>query len=84
MNFVPVAELPKPTKPSRTNKHNYQKEFDNFMALGVKYARIDWTKEDYASYNSACAAIRTGLWKFNIPAQLVEIDGTIYLVRTDI
>lgn len=84
MNFVPVAELPLPIKPPRTDRHNYQKEFDRFMSLNAKYVRVDLDKSDYASYNSACAALREGIWKLSIPAELKLIDGIIYLVRTDI
>lgn len=84
MNFVPVAELPKPTKPLRTDKHNREMEFDRFMSLNAKYVRVDLDRSDYANYNSACAALREGIWKLSIPAELKLIDGIIYLVRTDI
>ena len=84
MNFITVDELPESTKPLRTDKHNYEKEFESFMNMNVKFVRVDWAKEDYVSYNSACAAIRTAIRKFDIPAELKLINSTIYLVRTDL
>jgi len=84
MNFVAIEKLPEPTKPLRTDKHNFEMVFDEYMNLNAKYVRVDWSKEDYTSYNSACAALRRAIWKFDIPAEVVLIDYSVYLVRTDL
>ena len=84
MNFIPVAELPKPTKPLRTDKHDFRQELDKYMEMNAKYVRVDWTDGDYVSYNSACAAVRRAIWQLGIPAYATLIDSIIYLVRTDI
>lgn len=85
MNFTIVDGLPKkradmaPASAWKPIKHY----FKEFMKLGVKYARVDFTALDYTNRKSAYVSLNEGVRRGGYPIKISMRGGDIYFVRTD-
>lgn len=64
-------------------KYKLEKDFEDFMNLGVKCAKVTLEPGRYKSTSSAIAAIAKGLERWRRPIKVFMHKGEIYLVRTD-
>ena len=83
MKFIEVTTLPlkKRSKPAGYKSIRYFVE--EFLASGVKYAKVLYDKADY-THNRACvSALRKAIKTQSLPVRLQEINTDIYLIRKD-
>ena len=87
MKFVEVKDDPR-LKPVGSYRYKYRHDLqgflDRFMASGVKFAKVEYTPQDYGDSSRACTSIYAAAKKSGYPIETLVRDSTVYLVRTDI
>ena len=89
MKFVVVDELPVAKR--HKNRVNYKgtynhtaKQLEEFVAMGVKYVRVEFYKGEYSGHESMRITLRDSLNRCpDLPIKVVQRGTDIYLVRTD-
>lgn len=64
-------------------KYKLEKDFDEFMNLGVKCAKVTLEPGRYKSAIVAYAVMHRGIKRWHRPIKVFMRKGEIYLVRTD-
>lgn len=85
MNLTIVDGLPKKRAdmaPASSHKP-IASYFKEFLKLGVKYARVDFTALDYLNRKSAYVSLNEGVRRGGYPIKVTLRGGDIYFVRTD-
>lgn len=87
MRFVEVKELPK----SRYNtgstirlRHNYIQEFECFMSMNMKIARVIPDQDEFPDVRIAVDNMRSASAKHGFPISVLRRNSEIYFVRRDI
>ena len=87
MRYVEVTELPKsnhrPEVPYRP-KHNYVDDFECFMQMGVKIARVILEPDEFPDVRIAADNMSVASKKHGFPISVVRRNNEIYFVRRDI
>lgn len=87
MTFIPVEELPKKSIRSseiRSEYHSYKREFERFMNMNVKIAKVVCNDGEYGGdYNISCVLSRA-VAQLVLPIDVKVRSNEIYLVRRDI
>lgn len=78
MKFVPVNDLPKVCK-KKALKH----VLAEFMAMNVKYARVDLTQFDYKSPAVAAQVLGVASRRHCVDIKVHKRKDEIYFERTD-
>ena len=82
MNFVPVESLPDNVE--YADHKPIKKYLDEFMAMNVKYARVDFATDEYSDTRSGNTVIRRAAKYHAFPITVKMIGGDTYLIRNDI
>lgn len=80
MKLTPVRKLPR--KEFRDHKDN-SSFCQTFLQMNVKYAKVDFTPEEYKSVHSAYGSLRNFAAQQGYPFYVTTINGEIYFIRTD-
>lgn len=64
-------------------KYKLEKDFEDFMNLGVKCAKVTLDPGRYKCASSAQATITRGIERWRKPIKVIMRKGEIYLIRTD-
>lgn len=78
MKFVVVNELPK-----RCSKKSLKHVFAEFIAMNVKYARVDLTQFDYKSPAVAAQVLGLASRRHCVDIKVHKVNDEIYFERTD-
>ena len=86
MKLVPVDALPRTARGQRCTyaaQKDLLKFLTKFIDMNVKYARVDYDKNDYVSKTSVIGSLGKACSRYELPVKSVMRDHNIYLVRTD-
>ena len=85
MRFVVVDEIPKSKTGAvkRSDYHKYDLEFQKFLNMNVKVARVEFFQDEYASVRTARNVLRGAVKRYCVPIKVCIRSGEIYFVRTD-
>jgi hypothetical protein len=78
MKFVEVKEVP--------NKRNYnplRSKWEEFMAMNIKVAKIDFEGRNYSSVEGARATMAISVKRAGLPITVTRRGDEIYLIRRD-
>ena len=81
MRFVEVNELPEHI---RSTKSNFKHRLDEFMAMNIKVARVEFDSSEYNSRESCRGAFVSACKRYSYPIRAVGINGDVYLIRKDL
>ena len=81
MKLVPIDRLPVSQKNTYKKRGYILKEF---MRMNVKYARFEFSDNEYASVGSACISLRKRAEDSGDPIDIKVINGEAYLIRKDL
>ena len=82
MTFVPVEKLPE--KQKNVAFHNGKAYLEEFMRMGVKYARVDLLPGEYCTVDTGYHALMNIVKWHAFPITVKTINGEIYLIRKDL
>lgn len=78
MNFTEVREIPR-----RRGYTSLKREFEDFMATGLKAAKVGFEKGQYKSSAVAYSCMYISIKRHGFPIKIIKRGDEIYLVRTD-
>ena len=85
MKFVEVEKLPPKDKYSESNaKKKLYDHLDEFMAMNIKIARVEYRPDEYKHAYSAYESILRACRKHPYPIEVYLRKWEVYLVRTDL
>lgn len=85
MKIVQVDKLPKQKKFRTVSMyHSLKNFFDEFMAMNIKFARIDIAPKEYASPRSAYESLHKVARQSELPIVVKIVNKELYLIRTDL
>lgn len=78
MRFVPVNELPE-----RCRKKPLKHVFEEFIAMNVKFARVDLTRFDYKTPTVAAQVLGVACKRHCVDIKVHRVNDEVYFERTD-
>lgn len=63
---------------------NLRRFFEDFLDKNVQAMKVEWTDTDYKNLHSAYNSLHAQCRHWGYPIAVMQDDGVIYLVRTDI
>lgn len=78
MKFVPVEKLPK-----RCTAKSLKHVFKEFIAMNVKFAKVDLTQFDYKSPSVAFSVLSVAVKRHCVDIKVHKNGNEIYFERTD-
>lgn len=84
MKFVEVKELPKTVYSELAKYHRLEEDFEYFMSMNTKYAKVEFSKGEYKTWHSAYYSMRRTIKHLGLPITVKAINYEIYLIRRDI
>lgn len=70
-------------KEKQPKKKDLATVFDEFMAMQIKAARLDFNHDEYKDDNSAFLTLRLFIRSHNLPVRVLHRMNNVYFVRTD-
>lgn len=67
----------------RCQNKNLEQEFEKFMSMNVKTAKVIFTEEEYSCSNAVAVVLRRGVKTHRLPIHVLVVNGNVYLVRRD-
>lgn len=80
MEFVEVKDIP---KTGRANRGIVEERLEAFVKMGVKYAKIVYSIDDYTCPTSCRSAFASACRRYGFPVDAKLINGEVYLIRRD-
>ena len=84
MRFVEVTEIPEKVERGGRRKGEMLHRLRKFMATNVKYAKVEFTADDYVSPVSCYQSCRSAVKRHVLPFDVKIRNGDVYLIRRDI
>lgn len=78
MKFTEVKELPRARR-----KTNIRVRLDEFMSMGIKFAKLEYDAGEYKLPKYACGAFNISAKTGGYPIDVKMINGEVYLIRKD-
>lgn len=82
MKFIKVDEVPGVVNMGRIN-HRLKADWQEFMDMNVKIAKVDLTQYNYKNVITARQVIGKSIQKWGYPIDVFKRKDEIYLVRRD-
>jgi hypothetical protein len=85
MRLVEVKDIPHENrgKHSQHKKRLIETHLQEFMAMNVKFVRVEYEPSEYAYPCSCRSSLYNAIRSTGLPVRAVMEDGVIYLMRTD-
>lgn len=79
MKFIKVDSVPE-----TRNKRRLREDWEEFMSMNTKVAKVDLSQYSYKSFETAVTSMSVSVKRWAYPIAVMQRNGEIFLVRKDI